>query len=774
MTYQQALDLIQAEIIANGNNEITANVLRPVLEAMIDFPNDVIGALGDLDTSDITSIVNAINSIVSQNLPNSTALRPIDTTGVDFDQDELLWVRDAINNTATNNGAFTCSLGQQMVFYCDVLISNTGGVVTYQTRYYRLTTGAVIVNSLGTGLNPPLMPDGSTINTLELDSDLVIDLGNIGTDNVEDAFNSDGDQPFTISGDKFIQAVQNGDNKLWQWIGGDGTFGNSATLALGSYFVDLTSNTPPPSSIPKYEQIKGGALYQSLTATPSIELNLNSFFYRYIVTDDDLEITFSNLPAPDYGFPRFLDLVIPATKVLTIPSADEIVGSVVADGTTVNRIELRFTYYPTVGLRIVALINGGGSSSGVETDTEAFTNIIKTDKQYFSEGANKGTQTDIINFTVNTTNAKINGGGIKELLSNGDAWLFSGDFGTIATGLTLVDNQIIPDADVLYRLVFYWNGSKVSVAISEINVVVFIPQLNAPVLTDVSEGSGAGELDITFTDTNTSPNETGVEVYYRETSLGGAWTLFGTTSADATSETITGLDDNTEYDVSLIAVGSVGVSNNSVRSNIESGTTPNVVTPLFIDEFAGTSIDTVKWTLTAGGVITINDELIFTEPSPGSGSTGFLNTNGKFNRDFTGVTTVTRIDVVSDNAATSPRLYFGILRTATPTAGLWIGLNLTTTDIRVGHGTVYGGGNFTDVATDLTGSFKIVCTGGVSTFFKWNGTNWGSAIHTGTYNNESHYLQMRMDETGTTYTSGNEHIFTKVAVYGVDFSTLNP
>jgi len=363
MTYQQALDLIQAEIIANGNNEITANVLRPVLEAMIDFPNDVIGALADLNTSDITSIVNAINSIVAENLPNATALRPIDTTGVDFDQEELLWVRDAINNTATNNGAFTCSLGQQMVFYSDVLLSNDGDTVTYQTRYYRLTTGAIIVNSLGTGSNPPLMPDGSTINTLDLNSDLVIDLGNIGTDNVEDAFNSDGDQPFTIIGDKFVQAIQNGNNKLWQWIGGNGTFGNSATLALASYFVDLTSTTPPPSSIPKYEQIKGGAVYQSLTATPSIELNLNSFFYRYITTDDDLEITFSNLPAPDYGFPRFIDLVIPATKVLTIPSADEIVGSVVADGTTVNRIELRFVYYPTVGLRIIALINGGASST---------------------------------------------------------------------------------------------------------------------------------------------------------------------------------------------------------------------------------------------------------------------------------------------------------------------------------------------------------------------------------------------------------------------------
>lgn len=246
MNYATALSLIQAEIIANGNNEITANVLRPVLEAMIDFPNDVIGVLADLDTSDTTSIVNAINSILNQNLPNKTVLFPIDTTGIDFNQDELLWVRDAINQTATNNGAFTCNLGEQMVFFCDVLIDIIGTEANMQRRYYRLTSGATLVNSLGSTLTPPLMPDGSSFNTIELTGDLVIDLGDIGTDDVEDAFNSDASQPFTINGDKFVQAIQNSENKLWQWIGGDGTFGNSATLATSTDFVDLTGTTSPP------------------------------------------------------------------------------------------------------------------------------------------------------------------------------------------------------------------------------------------------------------------------------------------------------------------------------------------------------------------------------------------------------------------------------------------------------------------------------------------------------------------------------------------------
>jgi len=260
MTYAQALALIQAEIVANGNNEITANVLRPVLEAMINFPNDSIGVLANLTTSDVSSVVNAINSIVSQNLKNATALRAIDTTGIDFNQDELLWVRDAINQTAANNGSFTCTLGEQMVFYFDVIINNNGSEVTLQRRYYRLTTGETTVNSLGTGNNPPLMPDGSRIVSVSLSGDLVLDLGDIGTDTIEDAFNSDANQPFTIVGDKFVQAVQNSENKLWQWIGGDGTFGNSATLAEATDFVDLTSSTPPPNSNPNVQTVTGDSV----------------------------------------------------------------------------------------------------------------------------------------------------------------------------------------------------------------------------------------------------------------------------------------------------------------------------------------------------------------------------------------------------------------------------------------------------------------------------------------------------------------------------------
>ena len=65
MNEAAVLALINLHIVANGNNEITADVLRPILEAILEQPNDKVGELGDLDTIDKTNIVNAINELVS-------------------------------------------------------------------------------------------------------------------------------------------------------------------------------------------------------------------------------------------------------------------------------------------------------------------------------------------------------------------------------------------------------------------------------------------------------------------------------------------------------------------------------------------------------------------------------------------------------------------------------------------------------------------------------------------------------------------------------------
>lgn len=62
-TYIQALQQINTYIVANGNNEITANVLNPILKIMLDFANNTIGKLDDLTTSQKENVVAAINSL---------------------------------------------------------------------------------------------------------------------------------------------------------------------------------------------------------------------------------------------------------------------------------------------------------------------------------------------------------------------------------------------------------------------------------------------------------------------------------------------------------------------------------------------------------------------------------------------------------------------------------------------------------------------------------------------------------------------------------------
>lgn len=64
MTYQEALTEIANFIVANGNNEITADVLRPILEGIVQACQDTTGDLNDLDTSEKSNLVAAINEVL--------------------------------------------------------------------------------------------------------------------------------------------------------------------------------------------------------------------------------------------------------------------------------------------------------------------------------------------------------------------------------------------------------------------------------------------------------------------------------------------------------------------------------------------------------------------------------------------------------------------------------------------------------------------------------------------------------------------------------------
>ena len=66
MSREEIIQLITENIYPNGNNEITANVLNPVLDAMVNQINDITGDLTNLATEDTSNLVNAINSVITQ------------------------------------------------------------------------------------------------------------------------------------------------------------------------------------------------------------------------------------------------------------------------------------------------------------------------------------------------------------------------------------------------------------------------------------------------------------------------------------------------------------------------------------------------------------------------------------------------------------------------------------------------------------------------------------------------------------------------------------
>jgi len=70
-TYAEVISQINTFIVTNHNNEITANVLNPILVLLTDFTNNTIGDLETLTTDEKDTIVDAINSL-KNNLNNIT------------------------------------------------------------------------------------------------------------------------------------------------------------------------------------------------------------------------------------------------------------------------------------------------------------------------------------------------------------------------------------------------------------------------------------------------------------------------------------------------------------------------------------------------------------------------------------------------------------------------------------------------------------------------------------------------------------------------------
>jgi hypothetical protein len=102
-SYSDAIQQINTYIVANGNNEITANVLNPILKIITDFVNNSIGNLSNLTTAENNNLVGAINSLITSSENNNIQLftgndKPINTPPASFNYGDFYMELSFIDN----------------------------------------------------------------------------------------------------------------------------------------------------------------------------------------------------------------------------------------------------------------------------------------------------------------------------------------------------------------------------------------------------------------------------------------------------------------------------------------------------------------------------------------------------------------------------------------------------------------------------------------------------------------------------------------------------
>lgn len=153
----------------------------------------------------------------------------------------------------------------------------------------------------------------------------------------------------------------------------------------------------------------------------------------------------------------------------------------------------------------------------------------------------------------------------------------------------------------------------VHISIPDVLNVPIITQLTTPTLNTATPGNT--EVTLAFTNPN-SGNEDDNLIQYKLDTEPTTWTDGVVLATDAVSGIQTGLTNDLLYNFRIIARGS-GSYSNSAPSNELSSTPTLVIITEMQDDFAGTTIDTSKWTVTNPNVATLpitqNDMAIWTE-----------------------------------------------------------------------------------------------------------------------------------------------------------------
>jgi hypothetical protein len=229
-----------------------------------------------LHTTTISQIATLINAEAEAplNTIKLVDVFPHEDFNDDFAVDQLFAVKQAINFSLNEyyGGTITADAGQAICFRLlqSSFIEPEPGLLipAILWRYYTLTSGELTF----TGIDDPyleLRPDG----TIQTEPDLFIDLGSIGASNVWEAFNADGDAPFTMTVSSFIKAVTNEGTKVWKWNGGEGLFGGIGTPAVAQDFILL--NPSPVIGIP---YLQAQTITDATRTLQAVDLNRTTTF----------------------------------------------------------------------------------------------------------------------------------------------------------------------------------------------------------------------------------------------------------------------------------------------------------------------------------------------------------------------------------------------------------------------------------------------------------------------------------------------------------------
>lgn len=201
MTPSELITLINTEIATNGNQDITAEVLRPVLIAMVNQINGLVGDASGLPSGSDT-VIEAINNVTGGGLTiHEGTANPNDTPPESYAQGDfysqkesgnviafwqytgLLWAEiisrreQKLRKVATTAANYAVDVDDDLVVYTG---SNVSDLITLQNANASLGKIIILVNSTATSISTSTYKNLSNANATALAANSVLVLQSNG------------------------------------------------------------------------------------------------------------------------------------------------------------------------------------------------------------------------------------------------------------------------------------------------------------------------------------------------------------------------------------------------------------------------------------------------------------------------------------------------------------------------------------------------------------------------------------------------------------------